>query len=224
MHSLSPFITYPTATNRTGRTGILRHSVRVLAVCAACIVLHLPLGARNRLDNLPDETCLPGYESAERVTARMSQAPLHDIEGLWEMAGEGTLMAIERDPATDGASALYRMIVVRSAAIGVREGTVMGYLTPTSQRGSYDARIYTGLSDDHRRLTAPSRNVVTLVDDGARISFKPYGRTLRFNWWRLLLPYMYRSLVTPLERSRGDLDGCVRVYPAPSTPLNPRYL
>ena len=213
------------AQSHTGGTNLFRPSVRAVAACVAFMaVLHMPLAARNVLDTLPDETCLPGYESIGCVTARMSAAPLHDIEGLWEMAGEGTLMAIERDPSTDGASALYRMIVVRSAVVSLREGTVMGYLTPTSQRGSYDARIYTSQSDDRRRLTHPSRNVITITDDGTRISFRPYGRTLRFNWWRLLLPYMYRTLVTPVERSRGDLDGCVRVYPTPATPLNPRYL
>ena len=163
----------------------------ILALLIVTFLLGEPLAARNVLDNLPDEGRLTGYESVERVKARMASAPLHDIEGIWQMA---------------------------------REGTVMGYLTPTSQRGSYDARIYTGLSDDHTRLTRPSRNVITLGDDGARISFKPYGRSLRFNWWRLLLPYMYRTLVTPIERRRGDLDGCVRVYPAPANPLNPRYL
>lgn len=196
----------------------------ILALLIVTFLLGEPLAARNVLDNLPDEGRLTGYESVERVKARMASAPLHDIEGIWQMAGEGTLMAIEREPSTDGASALYRMIVLHSAAISVREGTVMGYLTPTSQRGSYDARIYTDLSDDHTRLTRPSRNVITLGDDGARISFKPYGRSLRFNWWRLLLPYMYRTLFTPIERRRGDLDGCVRVYPAPANPLNPRYL
>ncbi len=180
--------------------------------------------ARSVLDTLPDEDCLPGYESIAKVTSRMAASPLHDIEGIWEMAGEGSLMAIERDPATDGASALYRMIVINSASISTRQGTVIGYLTPTSRRGSYDARIYTALSDDHRRLIRPSRNVISLSDDGSRITFKPYGRTLRFNWWRLLLPYMYRSVITPIEHHRGDLDGCVRVYPAPATPLNPRYL
>jgi len=200
------------------------HIYSILTLFLAAFLSCQPLAARNVLDNLPDESRLPGYGSAEAVRERMASAPLHDIEGIWQMAGEGTLMAIERDPSTDGASALYRMIVLRSAAISVREGTVMGYLTPTSQRGSYDARIYTGLSDDHTRLVSPSRNVITLADDGARISFKPYGRSLRFNWWRLLLPYMYRGLVTPIERRRGDLDGCVRVYPAPSNPLNPRYL
>lgn len=211
--------------HRTVRLSLFHKSVRAFAVCAAFLyTLQAQIAARSVLDTLPDETRMPGYESVERIISRMSAAPLHDIEGLWEMAGEGTLMAIERDPATDGASALYRMIVVRSATVGVREGTVMGYLTPSSQRDSYDARIYTGLSDDHTRLIRPSRNVITIGDDGSRITFKPYGRTLRFNWWRLLLPYMYRTLITPQEHSKGDIDGCIRVYPTPANPLNPRYL
>ena len=193
------------------------HRFRTYAASVAFLIASLQLMARGVLDTLPDEDCLPGYESIAKVTSRMAASPLHDIEGIWEMA-------IERDPATDGASALYRMIVINSASISTRQGTVIGYLTPTSRRGSYDARIYTALSDDHRRLIRPSRNVISLSDDGSRITFKPYGRTLRFNWWRLLLPYMYRSVITPIEHPRGDLDGCVRVYPAPATPLNPRYL
>lgn len=176
------------------------------------------------LDNLPSSERIEGYESVEAVRERLAALPLHEIEGLWEMAGEGSLMAIVRDPATDGASTLYRMIVVRSASLSLREGTVMGYLTPTSQRGRYDARIYSSLSDDHTGLTGLTRNVISLGDDGSRIEFRPYGRKLRFNWWRLLLPYMYRTLVTPVDRPRGDIDGCIRVFPAPANPLNPRYL
>lgn len=208
MASLSPFITSP----------------RAVAIYLTIALLHLTATAKSVLDHLPDEPRLAGYESVATVTSRLAANPLHDIEGLWEMTGEGTLMAIERDPATDGASALYRMIVVRSASLSLREGTVMGYLTPTSKRGHYDARIFSSLSDDRTRLTKPSRNVIMLGDDGSRISFKPYGRILRFNWWRLLLPYMYRTLITPIERHRGDLDGCVRVFPTPANPLNPRYL
>lgn len=201
-----------------------RQLLRQCVTAMTFVLLCIPAYARGVLDNLPDVSRLDGYESPDSVRARLASMPLHDIEGLWEMTGEGSLMAIERDPATDGASAVYRMIVVRSASVSVREGTVMGYLTPTSQRGQYDARIYSSLSDDHTRLIRPTRNVITLGDEGSRITFRSYGRKLRFNWWRLLLPYMYRTLITPIERSRGDLDGCVRVYPTPSNPLNPRYL
>lgn len=198
--------------------------LRFLSILLTAFLIFNSLSARGVLDDLPAFERLQGYESVQAVKQRLAASPLHEIEGLWEMAGEGSLMAIERDPSTDGAATLYRMIIVRGASLSLREGTVMGYLTPTSQRGRYDARIYSALSDDHTRLTDLTRNVVSLGDDGSRIEFKPYGRKLRFNWWRLLLPYMYRTLITPLERPRGDIDGCIRVYPAPTNPLNPRYL
>lgn len=182
------------------------------------------LSAKGVLDNLTSVRHVSGYESADIVKDRMSSRPLHEIEGLWEMAGEGSLMAIERTGDTNGASALYRMIIVKGASLSLREGTVMGYLTPSSQRGHYQARIYSDLSDDHTILTRLSNNTIILNDDGSRISFKPQGRKFRFNWWRMLLPYMYRSVITPLERRDDNLDGCIRVFPYPANPLNPRYL
>lgn len=198
-----------------------------LIIFAAQLLMFNSLSAKGVLDGTSGNSeTIGGYESPDVVSRRMSQMPLHDIEGLWEFAGEGSLMAIERMSADtdEGAATLYRMVAVKSMDISLREGTVMGYLTPTSKRGQYDARIYSSRSDDRTKLTHPSDNIIMLDDDGSRITFKPYGRKLRFNWWRLLLPYMYRRLVTPIERSKGDTDGCVRVYPAPSVPLNPRYL
>jgi hypothetical protein len=177
------------------------------------------------LDDIPSRSeRIEGYSTPTLVRQRMASMPLHDIEGLWEFAGEGSLMAIERVDGTHGAATLYRLVNVKSADISMREGTVMGYLTPTAKRRQYDARIYSSRSDDHTFLTRPSRNLITLSDDGTRISFKAYGRKFRFNWWRLLLPYMYRHLITPVENHPGDIEGCVRVFPEPSIPLNPRYL
>lgn len=203
-------------------------STRIILILLTLFVDVLSFQARDKggvLDNIPDSsTRVDGYDSPTLVRSRMASMPLHDIEGLWEFAGEGSMMAIERVPGTDGATSLYRAIVVKSADISLREGTVMGYLTPTSKRGVYDARIYSSRTDDHTRLTGPSHNTITLSEDGSRITFKAYGRKLRFNWWRLLLPYMYRTLFTPQERPSGDIEGCIRVYPTPVVPLNPRYL
>lgn len=177
------------------------------------------------LDDIPSRSeRIEGYSTPTLVRQRMASMPLHDIEGLWEFAGEGSLMAIERVNGTHGAATLYRLVNVKSADISMREGTVMGYLTPTAKRRQYDARIYSSRSDDHTFLTRPSRNLITLSDDGTRILFKAYGRKFRFNWWRLLLPYMYRHLITPVENHPGDIEGCVKVFPEPSIPLNPRYL
>ncbi len=186
---------------------------------------YLPAAARRPvLDNVPATSeLLPAYRE-DSVRVRMSSLPLHEIEGIWEFAGEGTYMAIERMPSSSGASTIYRMVAVRSSDLSTRPGTVMGYLTPSSRRGVYDARIYTTHTDDGTLLFRPETFTVTLGDGGTRITVRQYGKKFRFNWWRLIIPYMYRSVLTRVERPSGDIDGCVRIYPAPAKPLNPRYL
>lgn len=187
--------------------------------------VYIPVEARKSvLDNIPAiSELLPAYRE-DSVRQRLSSLPLHEIEGIWEFAGEGSYMAIERSHDTSGASTLYRMVTVRSTNLSIRPGTVMGYLTPSSKRGVYDARIYTSHTDDATRLFKPDTFTVTLGDDGSRITVKPYGKIFRFNWWRLVLPFMYRRVISRVERPAGDIEGCVRIYPAPAKPLNPRYL
>lgn len=208
---------------------------RSLLILVLVILSAGELNARKLLDSTPERsTVLEGYSDMSVVKKRMGSMPLHHIEGIWQLTGEGSTLAIERitgHEATTGrlapdeeATPVYRMVVIRSTDISVAPGTVTGYLTPAAKERQYDARIYSSRSDDHVLLTSPTANVITLSDDGTRLSFHPYGRRLRFNWWRLLLPYMYRTLVTPLERPAGDIDGCVRLYPAPYPPLQPVYL
>ncbi|MDE5724652.1 MAG: hypothetical protein K2H88_02560 [Duncaniella sp.] len=200
----------------------MKHLLVTLSLLLFTVV---PAPARKSvLDGIPriSET-LAAYRE-DSVRERLSTLPLHEIEGIWEFAGEGTLMAIERAPHSSGAATLYRMVAVSSSELSLRPGTVMGYLTPSSKRGIYDARIYSSHTDEGTRLWKPEKFTVTLGDDGTRITVKPYGRIFRVNWWRLVLPYMYRRVISRIERPAGDIEGCVRVYPAPSKPLNPRYL
>ena len=199
----------------------LRSCFLLLLLLWAC----LPAGARRSvLDDVPGVSqLLPAYRE-DSVRARLSTLPLHEIEGIWEFAGEGSVMAIERDDHTSGAATVYRMVAVHSTDLSLRPGTVMGYLTNSSKRGVSAARIYSSHTDDGTRLYKPETCTVTLGDDGTRITVKPYGKVFRVNWWRLLLPYMYRHLITRTERSPGDIEGCIRIYPAPSRPQNPRYL
>lgn len=171
---------------------------------------------------------IAGYNEPDSVVGRLAAMPLHSVEGLWRFASEGTLMAIERngDKAPSGFDAettLYRMVVVRAADMALRPGTVMGYLTPTAKRGVYDARIYTSRLDNGTTLHSPKTFTVTLTDDDSRIAISSYGTKLRFNWWKLL-PYMYRYIFTRREKSPGDIQGCLRVFPAPAIPAEPRYL
>lgn len=181
------------------------------------------------LENVPGRSqVVSGYSKPDSVADRLAQMPLHAVEGLWRFASEGSLMAIERnsDRAAgeyEAETTVYRMVIVRAADMALRPGTVMGYLTPTAKRGVYDARIYTSRLDNGTTLHAPKKFTVTLTDDDSRISISDYGSSLRFNWWQLL-PYMYRYLFTRQEKNPGAIQGCLRVFPAPSIPSEPRYL
>lgn len=177
------------------------------------------------LDNVPRTSeRLPGFRQ-DSVRTRMATAPLHDVEGLWEVAGQGSLMAIERtDARWAGGATVYAMVIVRSSSLALRPGTVIGYLTPGAEHGCYDSRIYGSRSASGISLSGPGRYTARLSDDSGFLSLKPYGRTLRLNWWRLLLPYMYRHAISPLEREPRGIEGFRRVWPAPFPPLNPRYL
>lgn len=176
------------------------------------------------LDRIPSQSeVLPGYRR-DSVGTRLKALPLHAVEGLWEFTPEGTVMAIERvENRQEQATTLYRMVVVKGADLALRPGTVMGYLVTTSKRGVYDARIYTARRDEGTTLSSPKKFTLTLTDEDSRLTVKGYGKFLKFNWWRLL-PYMYRYLVSQHERSPGDIKGCVRIYPEPAHPLEPRYL
>lgn len=190
----------------------------------------IPRGIESKvLDKVPSVSeRLEGYENPDVVIDRLSAIPLHSIEGVWRFAAEGTLMAIERTEdrglhPEEAGTMTYRMIVVRAADLSLRPGTVMGYLAPTAKRGVYDARIYTGRTDAGTQLHSPKKFTLTLGDTDSRLAISSYGNSLRFNWWRLL-PYMYRYVFSRKEKSPGDIEGCLRIYPAPAIPAEPRYL
>ncbi len=195
--------------------------MRSLLAAILCLLSAPCLWAGGVLDTVGRSSeVLPGFRE-DSVRARLACRPLHAVEGIWEVAGEGSLMAIE---LVSESPDLYVMAVVRSADPALRPGTVMGYLTPGASRGQFDTRIYTSMTDEGTLLTRPDSYAARLDDEGGFLSVRPYGRMFRVNWWRLLLPYMYRSVVTPIERPKGSADGFRRVYPRSSRPFNPVYL
>lgn len=208
---------------------MLPRSLTALLLCLGILTAGAKGIEEKVLDRVPalSETA-EGYDNPTAVVDRLSQLPLHAVEGLWRFAAEGTLMAIERSDdrkigADDAGTVSYRMIVVRAADLTLRPGTVMGYLAPTAKRGVYDARIYTARTDAGTALHSPKKFTLTLGDSDSRLAISNYGTSLRFNWWRLL-PYMYRYVFSRKEKSPGDISGCLRVYPAPAIPSEPRYL
>lgn len=167
---------------------------------------------------------LPGY-TPEVVEKRLAASPLHTIEGLWRFPGEGSIFAIERPDTRRPLGEqqdIYLMVAVAPVDRAVRPGTVMGILAATAKKDVYDCRLYTSSTDDGRLLTSPKKFLLQLADNN-RIVFKPYGKKLKVRWWRMF-PYMFRRIFTQEGSVPDDLDGCVRVFPEPLPPIEPRYL
>lgn len=177
------------------------------------------------LDAMPrSSSVLSGYEDFDTVASRLASQALHTVEGVWRFPSEGTLMAVELDRKSPfGEATVYRMVIIKASDMALRPGTLMGWLTPTAKRGVYDARIFSAVRPDGVTLHLPKSYTLTLDDADSRLKMAAYGTKFRFNWWRIF-PYMYRNLVTRLEKSPGDIYGCVRVFPEPEIPVEPRYL
>lgn len=199
---------------------------RFYLLLISIVVGVLSLTARDNPLELP--SCSPVMDGYERdiVEARLRDEALHPVEGLWRFPGEGSVMAVERidvpRPAGETVD-VYRMVAVSPADRAVRPGTLMGILVATARKNVYDCRLYTSATDDGKQLRVPKKFLIILAEDGVRLSFRPYGKKIKFRWWRLF-PYMFSRFVTVVDEQPEGLDGCVRVFPEPMPPLQPRYL
>lgn len=196
----------------------------------ALSVSALTAAAGNFLDMLPPQSAVaPGYTTADSVRTRMAAMPLCPLEGLWRMAGDGALVAVEsycvpelprsRQPST------FRMVMVKSPQRHIRPGTVIGHLVSTVRPGVYEARIYTAVAE-RTGLDIPGEFLLTLDDNGVRLTFSRRKVRVRLNL-NVMLPYMFRSMVRVRRDPRPEgLDGAIKVFPASvgQSPQKPCYL
>ncbi len=186
------------------------------------------LRANDFLRALPSVSAIvTGYADSDSVTARMRQAPLTPVEGLWQMLDGGALFALERhtDPALPASTqpGTYRLVMVKAPSRLIRPGTVIGHAVATTQADVLEARIYTDFALEHH-LGLPRSFTLHLASDGAALTFKPRKSRFTINAFRLL-PYMYRNVVRLRDNRPDNLDGAIRVYPPVITPrFGPRYL
>lgn len=172
-----------------------------------------------------ESTVVDGYDDADTAEERLSQLPLHPVEGLWRFPADGGLVAVERCDLGGNTTeaSQYRMVIITSANRALRPGTVMGYLWGTAQKAVYEASLFTDETADGTTLKSPKKFVISLTDNESRLVFKPIRRGLKLNLWRML-PYMFRFAVRQHDNTPDNLNGCVRVYPRPEIPDYPRYL
>lgn len=167
---------------------------------------------------------LSGYSTVDSVAARMASLPLCPAEGIWEMADDGALFAIERvhSSATETLPRELRLVIIRSPQRRVRPGSVMGTAHPTVKPGVYEARLNTRIADIGG-LTMPRKFLLTVNDDRTTLTLEPIKIPLKVNILRMI-PYLYRAVRTQDSRPKG-LEGAVRVYPPSAiNPLSPVYL
>lgn len=167
---------------------------------------------------------LTGYSTVDSVAARLEQWPLCPAEGVWQMAADGAVFAIERETpsATETMPRQLRLTIIRSPHRRVRPGSVMGMAHPTVKPGVYEAILNTRIAE-LGGLELPRRFLLTLNADGTALTLEPYKSSVKVNLLRLI-PYLYRVVRVQDSRPRG-LDGAVRIYPTPAVnPLTPVYL
>lgn len=161
-----------------------------------------------------------GYNSVEEVRLRMASRMLDPIEGIWQFTGEGAVVAIERRNSEFGLPS-YSMTVIDSPQRSLLPGTPMASITSTVKSATFEAVILTHFNASSMKLSRPKKFLLILNDE--RLTIKPVKAKLSLNILRLI-PYAYRLGLSYRDHRPDDLDGCVRIFPAPSKPIIPVHL
>ncbi len=179
---------------------------------------------KNYLDAIPEHSLiLPDY-NVEKVENRLKTSGMHAIEGIWQFADNGTKIAIERedpDKFPNTGYTLYRLVIIDSPNNFIKNGTIMGYATPTAKRNNYEARIYTSVYNGNKLKN--TQNVILSINEDNRLVFKEYNEGYKLNI-RRLIPYIFRISITKYSTRPQDLDGCIKIFPEPGIPIEPIYL
>lgn len=164
------------------------------------------------LKQLPERSheC-PGCWLIDSVEARLDHLPLQGAEGLWQMTGDGAIVAILPADRPDAPSGSCIMVMVEAPARHPRPGTLIGYMVPTAKQGVYELRMYTRLRAD-LTLDRQRSFLLTTTQGGNRFSLSTVKPKVRFNLWRMA-PYMFRYSVHIRGDQRDGLNGALRMYP-----------
>ncbi len=175
---------------------------------------------------LPKESPAPldRYADAKESKRRIAELGPHRIEGIWQFPNTGATIAIERagDRSKLPGATTYNMVVVRSENRTIPPGTIMGKIIPSAKSDVFDAMIYSSAARK-ARLTAAKHFTLTLGESGSRLVFKRVKAKYSFNFWRML-PYMFRYAVRRNDNTGEAPLGCVKLFPEPEVPAEPRYL
>lgn len=172
----------------------------------------------------PDKSWVIPDCTETSVKEVFQETPPTGAAGIWQTTDNGAVVAVVEGSIPGSQRSFgrtYLLVLLKSPRVGLRPGTVMGWMQPTAKADSYEARLFTRC--DGRTLSAPKRFTITM-SDANHMSFIRVHTGLRFMPWRLL-PYMFRRAIRERDDSPRDLDGMVRIWPDnPSAPIGIRYL
>ncbi|MDE7408237.1 MAG: hypothetical protein K2M76_07435, partial [Muribaculaceae bacterium] len=122
------------------------------------------------LKQLPERSYeCPGCWLIDSVEARLDALPLRGAEGLWQMTGDGAIVAVvpvDRPMVPTGSCMI---VMVEAPARHPRPGMLVGYIVPTAKKGVYEMSMYTRLRSD-LTLDRPRSFVMTVSSDENRFA------------------------------------------------------
>lgn len=146
------------------------------------------------------------------------------IEGVWQFTSDGAVIAIastadEHAPTEPGRT--YRILLISAPSRALRPGTELGTISAAAADGSYEARLYT--RSEGSKLMLPRRFSLKLDDEGGYLTFLRHRSSISVNLWHFV-PFLWRYSIRQNSNTGKSAQGCIRLYPQPSKPLEPRYL
>lgn len=134
------------------------------------------------------------------------------VAGIYRATDGGATLAV----VPDERGGELRLLVVEAETPAVRPGTVMGWMRPAGDAGSYVGELFTKV--DGTRLVNPKKFTFKASDD-SRLLILPKKGKFRIQLWKLL-PYMFRAPITVDRRAaEAAAEGLLRVWPqSPSSP------
>ncbi len=146
------------------------------------------------------------------------------IEGIWQFTDNGATIAISR---TDHSSSprsdrhrTYSVTLISSPIRTIRPGTSLGVITPTADPDQFEAQLFT--YNNGSILSSPKNFSLSLDDPAGRITFRQHKSRYAINLWHFV-PYLWRYSIRQNKKSASP-SGCIRLYPSPAIPAEPRYL
>lgn len=127
---------------------------------------------------------------------------LDPVTGLWRMAPDGAVIAIEPGVSRDS----YRLRIIDSPDYNVVPGALLGTMTATATPLVFDATL-----SDHPGVEGSKTHTffVRIDPQRCRLSLEPYDATPKISL-RRWLPYFFR-IVYSKGRRPADHDGAVRI-------------